>query len=66
MDRDVGPNGDIKYSLVENELFRIDEVTGEIHTKVSSINREATSQITITVKAEDGAQSKLSSFCTFT
>lgn len=67
-DEDVGPNGELRYSLIVNDvsLFRIDETTGDIYTTVSSIDREATSQISITVKAEDGAQSKLSTFCTFT
>ena len=67
-DEDLGPNGELRYSLIVNDvcLFRINDTTGDIYTRVSSIDREATSQISITVKAEDGAQSKLSTFCTFT
>ena len=67
-DEDVGPNGEIKYSLVVNDLqlFRIEEDTGKIYTSVWTIDREATNQLPITVKAEDGAQSELSTFCTFT
>lgn len=67
-DKDVGPYGELKYSLIVSgaNLFRIDENTGEIWTAVSTIDREKTSSILITVKAEDGGQSKLTAFCTFT
>ncbi|XP_067928117.1 neural-cadherin-like [Watersipora subatra] len=66
-DADVGPNGNLTYSLVgsDADLFTIEEYTGRIYTK-EMIDREQTNQLTITVKAEDQGLSQLSTFCTFT
>lgn len=67
-DADVGPNGELTYSLVNDAQseFTIDPQTGEIRTNTVNLDREDTSHRTLAVKAEDGAQSKLSSYCTFT
>jgi len=55
------------YSLVNSlNKFEVDPTTGVITTTTSTINREDTSQLTLTVKAEDNAVGKLSAFCTFT
>ena len=53
-DPDSGSNGSITYSLSNTvTLFRIDEVTGDIHA-IGSLDREATSSQVLTVYATDG------------
>lgn len=68
VDSDVGPNGYLTYSLLNDRdgEFQINSTTGEIRTAKGNLDREESSRRTLTVKAEDGALSKLSAFCTFT
>uniref|UniRef100_A0A3Q3X6B7 Protocadherin-16 n=1 Tax=Mola mola TaxID=94237 RepID=A0A3Q3X6B7_MOLML len=64
-DKDQGPNGDINYSLLQDQgayfkWFNIDSVTGII-TTLSQLDYEKNPNPTITVVATDGGKPPLSS-----
>lgn len=64
-DKDQGPNGDINYSLLQNQgafsnWFSIDSVTGII-TTLSQLDYEKNTNPSITVVATDGGKPPLSS-----
>lgn len=64
-DKDQGPNGDINYSILQNQgaysnWFSIDSVTGII-TTLSQLDYEKNTNPSITVVATDGGKPPLSS-----
>ncbi|KIH43068.1 cadherin domain protein, partial [Ancylostoma duodenale] len=65
-DKDEGPNGVIRYSLLDESPFSIDRATGAIHI-AGAVDRELVSEYRLRLKATDpGRYKQLSSVVNLT
>ena len=62
-DRDAGRNGDVKYSIQDNDIIYVDTVTGIVRAKVT-FDYELQNKYQFIVKAMDGGESPKSATTT--